>query len=239
MWSALAVVVALSGAFNGLQAQVATQTEVTVDFDAAQDDLSEGDRRFFSTTAADAAQLVGSHFPDFATSVHIRVMVGERDLREVGGVTGQADAPGEVMIAISSTFPGGVAGAMRTGLFSVLLHEFHHLTRGWTIRENQFGPGIPTAAVNEGLAAVYADTYSGRVFEGNAYPEHVVDWLDEILELPVDANYNTWMNQHPDGRRAIGYRVGRYIVHQAIERSGLDILELSSLSPSEILALAK
>jgi uncharacterized protein YjaZ len=141
------------------------------------------------------------------------------------------------MIAISSTFPGGVSGAMRAGLRSVLLHEFHHLARGWTIRENQFGPGIPIAAVNEGLAAVFADTYSGRLFEGYEYPEDVGDWLDEILELPVDANYNTWMNQHPDGRMAVGYRVGRYVVHQAMERSGQDILELSRLPPGEILAM--
>ncbi len=141
------------------------------------------------------------------------------------------------MIAISSSYPGGVAGAMRAGLRSVLLHEFHHLARGWTIRENQFGAGIPTAAVNEGLAAVFADTYSGRLFAGYEYPADVDQWLDEIMELPVDANYNEWMNQHPDGRMAIGYRVGRYIIHQAMERSGMDVLELSGLPPSEILAM--
>ena len=235
--NALIAVSVLFGAFNGLQAQAAPETTVSVDFDAVEGALTEEDQQFFRAKASDAAQLVRSHFPDFATAVRIRVLVGERDLSAVGGVTGQADAPGEVMIAISSTFAGGVSGAMRTGLYSVLLHEFHHLARGWTIRENRFGPGIPTAAVNEGLAAVFADTYSGRLFEGYEYPEEVDDWLNEILGLPVDANYNTWMNQHSDGRLAVGYRVGRYIVHQAIERSGLDILELSNLPPREILAM--
>ena len=237
MRNALVALFALSSAFSGLQPQVGAETTISVDFDAAEGALSGDDQRFFRTTASEAAQLVRSHFPEFATAVRIRVLVGERDLGALGGVTGQADAPGEVMIAISSTFPGGVAGAMRAGLRSVLLHEFHHLARGWTIRENQFGPGIPTAAVNEGLAAVFADTYSGRLFEGYEYPEDVGDWLDEILELPVDANYNTWMNQHPDGRMAVGYRVGRYVVHQAMERSGQDILELSRLPPGEILAM--
>ncbi len=143
------------------------------------------------------------------------------------------------MIAISSTFPGGVEQAMRTALYSVLLHEFHHLARGWTIRENQFGPGIPTAVVNEGLASVFADTYSGDLFEGYEYPGNVDEWFEEVLGLPVDAHYNTWMNQHPDGRMAVGYRVGRYVIHEAMERLGMDVLELSALPPSEILDIVQ
>lgn len=150
-------------------------------------------------------------------------------------MTGQANAPGEVMIAISSTFPGGPSRAVRTGLRSVLLHEFHHLVRGWTIEENEFGPGIPIAVVNEGLAAVFADTYSGHLFDAYEYPDNANEWLEEVLLLPIDANYNSWMNRHPDGRLAVGYRVGRYVVHEAIERSGKDILELSTLSPEQIL----
>jgi len=56
----------------------------------------------------------------------------------------------------------------------------------------------------------------------------------------VDADYSTWMmGEHPDGRNSIGYRVGRYIVHQAIANSGKSILELSGLAPNEILRLAE
>jgi hypothetical protein len=47
------------------------------------------------------------------------------------------------------------------------------------------------------------------------------------------------MGEHPDGRNSIGYRVGRYIVHQATANSGKSILELSELTPDEILALAE
>jgi hypothetical protein len=47
------------------------------------------------------------------------------------------------------------------------------------------------------------------------------------------------MGEHPDGRNSIGYRVGRYIVHQATANSGKSILELGELTPDEILTLAE
>ena len=84
---------------------------------------------------------------------------------------------------------------------------------------------------------MFADTYSGREFEGYEYPENADEWLREILRLPIDADYNSWMNRRPDGRMAVGYRVGRYVLHEAIRRSGQDILELSTLSPEEILGI--
>ena len=107
-----------------------------------------------------------------------------------------------------------------------------------TISGNHFGPGIATAAVNEGLANVFAEQYTGVSFEAEAYPENVDEWVVEILALPTDADYGEWMFEHPDGRQAIGYRTGRYIIHQAMANSGKTILQLSELSPDEILELA-
>jgi hypothetical protein len=90
--------------------------------------------------------------------------------------------------------------------------------------------------VNEGLASVFSEEYSGVYFEeAYGYPEDVARWLEEVLALPVDANYSTWMNIHPDGRTAIGYRLGRYIIHQATAKLAMNVLELSGLPPNEIL----
>jgi len=165
----------------------------------------------------------------------------DRDADIVGGVTGQAYAPGKVQIEFSSVFPGGISAAAQKALTSTVFHEFHHLDRGWTIQENKFGPGIPIAAVNEGLAAVFSEEYTGEYFEAAyAYPDDADKWLEEILALPRNADYSTWMmGVHPDGRNSIGYRVGRYIVHQASAHSGKSVLELSSLTPEEILRLAQ
>jgi hypothetical protein len=161
------------------------------------------------------------------------------DVDIVGGVTGRTDAPGVVIVELSRVFPGGISAAAQSALSSTIFHEFHHLERGWTIQGNKFGAGIPIAAVNEGLASMFSEEYTGVYFEeSESYPEDAFKWLEEILSLPKDANYSTWMmGEHPDGRNYIGYRVGRYIVHQAMANSGKNIIELSKLSPDEILGI--
>lgn len=214
--------------------------QVTVRFDdSGPGAIPEDVQQLIVSAATDVGRTVDALLPSLPDSILVSVVTVDRDLSVVGGVTGRAPVPGEVLIELSSTMPGGLDEAVRAGLGLALYHEFHHLARGWTIEGNRFGRGIPTAIVNEGLASVFAETYSGASFEAYDYPEEVGAWLDEIVALPVDASYDAWMNQHPDGRIAVGYRVGRYVVHEALRRSGRSIVELSALEPAEILALAK
>lgn len=161
----------------------------------------------------------------------------ERDLSSVGGVTGRADDPNTVAVYISTSFEGGVANAIDSGLAPVLYHEFHHLTRGWTMEGNKFGPGIVIAAINEGLANVFSEDHTGKAFAGNAYPEYADSWFREISTLPLNANYSHWMSEHPDGREAIGYKAGSYVIRQVMATSGLSVIELSALGVDDILAL--
>jgi len=187
----------------------------------------------------DSENKVRDLLSNLPAQIKVTVSAIDRDLTEVGGVTGRADSPDEIFIYLSSIFDGGVSAAANTGLSTTIFHELHHIARGWTIEENQHGPGIPTAVVNEGLAIVFAETYTGLSFEGNAYPDEAQAWLDEVMALPLDANYNQWMNQHPDGRLAIGYRTGNFIVTRAMEISDMSILELSKLSPDVILSMVQ
>jgi hypothetical protein len=178
--------------------------------------------------------------PTLPSVIEVTAVVIDRNIDGVGGVTGRANAPGKVQVALSRVYPGGILAAARKALSANIFHEFHHLDRGWTIQDNKFGPGIAIAAVNEGLADVFSEEYTGVFFEeANSYPEHADEWLAEIKSLPLDANYGEWMGEHPDGRDNIGYRVGRYIIHQATANSGKDILELSKLTPGEVLKLAE
>lgn len=214
--------------------------EVTVVVDPQSvADVSERVVSSIQGKAVAVSDSVEALLVEFDGDIRLNVRIVENDLDPVGGVAGWAARPGEVQLIISAAYPGGIESAIDQGLATVLFHEFHHLWRGWTIEQNRFGPGIPNAVVNEGLAAVFADTYSGVAWERFDYPENVQEWLDEILELPLDADYNTWMNDHPDGRIAVGYRTGRYVVHRAMAQSGLGIVELSALSPEEILALVR
>ena len=44
--------------------------------------------------------------------------------------------------------------------------------------------------------------------------------------------------QHPDGRLAVGYRTGNYLIRKAMAKSGKDVLELSKHTPDEIYKMA-
>lgn len=195
------------------------------------------DRARITEIVQEVAGRVRELFPDLADQVTVAVARVARDLSSVGGVSGRAEAPGEILIELQDGYPGGLS-AQTPALRQALFHELHHLVRGWTIRENAFGPGIAIAAVNEGLAEVFAEEQTGSVLEANEYPANVDEWAAEIQTLPVDADYGEWMFEHPDGRLAIGYRTGRYIIHQAMANSGMTVLELTEVPPREILELA-
>ena len=140
---------------------------------------------------------------------------------------------------ISNNYQGGVIDSVYEGIKSTIFHEFHHLSRGWAIQDNKFGPGISNAMVNEGLAVAFTEIYTGNIIDVNSYTEEADNWVKEILSLPLDASYAQWvMGEHPDGRTYIGYRTGNFLARQAMKNSGQSILELSSLMPNEIIKLA-
>jgi hypothetical protein len=170
--------------------------------------LSEAETARLTEILETTHAAVQADFPALTDGVRVELSLMDRDLEMVGGVTGRADAPGEIVIAISSVYPGGVSAAIETGLASTFAHELHHLVRGWTIQGNHFGPGIDIAAVNEGLAVAYSESLTGQAFAGNAPPEAETAhaWALEVRALPRDA----------------------------LAGSGLDIIELSEKSPEEI-----
>jgi hypothetical protein len=176
--------------------------------------------------------------PQLSEAIQFTLHIVDRDLSIVNGVSGRADEVNEIQIEVSSTYQGGLDQAIQDGLASTLFHELHHTVRGWVIYDNQFGKGIDIAAINEGLADVFSEIQSGQ--PSDHYPNNVDfdAWTMEIMALPKNADYGEWMFALPDGREAVGYRTGGYLVKRAMERSGKDILELSKLSVSEIYELA-
>lgn len=181
-------------------------------------------------------------FPGIPTKIVYKVETVDWDLTIVGGVTGMAithNPIGEIQIKISKTYLNGIEKAVTQGLSSTLNHELHHLKRGWSIEQNEYPQGIAIAAVNEGLAVVFAELLTGNSFEANIGPKEVDSWVYEIIELPAEANYQHWVSgQHPDGRLAIGYKAGRHIIYKALKHNSIGIMQLSNLSPKEILKLA-
>lgn len=219
-----------------------TTGTITTIFSTKGYDFNESEMNVIHSIIVHAESRVRTLLPNLDKAITVHINAIDRDMDIVGGVFGRAEAPGEVGFYLSTKTKGGVVASATTSLTSATFHELHHLARGWTMRENKFGnpAGIPVATVNEGLASVFADTYTNEYFDkAYGYPDNAAEWLDEIMKLPKDANYGHWVGGfHPDGRFAIGYRVGRYVVHQAMKNSGKSILELSEISPQAILDFA-
>lgn len=176
--------------------------------------------------------------PELAESIHFTVLIINRDLSIVNGMTGRADKPTEIEISFSSIYQGGIDKAIEDSLEFTLFHELHHTVRGWTIYGNKFGPGIDTAAINEGLADTFAEIQAGQAANNYTDAVNYDAWTKEILTLPRNANYGEWMFRHPDGREAIGYRTGSYLIKKAMKNSNKNILELSKMTISDIYELA-
>jgi hypothetical protein len=184
---------------------------------------------------------VRSLLPELPDSIKVIVENVDWDLDIVGGVTGRTEtnSPPLVLVQISQKYREGVIDSIYSGLKATIYHEFHHLSRGWAIQDNKFSYGIPNAMVNEGLAVVFTELYTGNVQQVNSYTDEADNWVKEIIALPLNASYSDWvMGEHPDGRTYISYRTGNYLVRKAMDRSGKDILELSELMPDEIIKLA-
>jgi hypothetical protein len=189
----------------------------------------------------DAEIEVKTILPKLPDNINVFVELVDWDLDAVGGVTGRTESndPPLVAIQLSKNYRGGNIDSLQSGIRSTIFHEYHHISRGWAIQDNKFSYGIPNAMVNEGLAVAFTEKYTGNIYEANSYTNQAHYWVEEILDLPLNANYSDWvMGEHPDGRTYIAYRTGNYLIHQAMSLSGKNILELSELMPDKIISLA-
>ncbi|WP_445385366.1 DUF2268 domain-containing putative Zn-dependent protease [Robiginitalea sp. IMCC44478] len=218
-----------------------TTANVEVIFQEDSLKFSTQKKAFIQKAVSHAEKEVRELIPNLPDSIRVIIEQVDWNLDLVDGVTGRTErnSPPLVLIQVSNNFQGGIADSLATGLRSTIFHEFHHLYRGWAIQDNKFGPGIPNAMVNEGLAVVFSEVYTGDINTVNAYTDETDTWVKEILDLPLNASYSDWvMGEHPDGRTYIGYRAGNYLIRRAMEKSGKNVLELSKLAPGEILNLA-
>ncbi|MGB5480194.1 MAG: DUF2268 domain-containing putative Zn-dependent protease, partial [Eudoraea sp.] len=203
--------------------------------------FTESQKVFIREVISNSEEEVRNLLPNLPDSIKVIVENVDWNLDIVNGVTGRTETnhPPLVLVQISNNYQGGVIDSVYQGIKSTIFHEFHHLSRGWAIQDNKFGPGISNAMVNEGLAVAFTEIYTGNIIDVNSYPEEADNWVKEILALPPDASYAQWvMGEHPDGRTYIGYRTGNFLARRAMNISGKNILELSSLMPNEIIKLA-
>jgi hypothetical protein len=230
------VLIIKSGFATNLNAQ--SSVEITYKEDSYKFKMSE--KELIDRIIVKSEKEIRRLLPSLPKDIKVTISISDANFDHIGGVNGQTDSnfPAQVTLEVSNNFPGGIEAAINSALKIIVFHEFHHLSRGWAMEDNKFGPGISIAMVNEGMAVAFQEIHTGVNLEHYAYPDDVNSWVEEILELPIDASWGIWMNIHSDGRHQIGYRAGSYLVRQAMEKSGKNILELSQLSPNEVTKMA-
>jgi uncharacterized protein YjaZ len=95
------------------------------------------------------------------------------------------------------------------------------------------------ARVTEGMASVFERDYAQATVPWATYTtEEAKPWVEELRQLPPDAERRSWLFRHPDGRRWIAYKAGAYLVDRAMHASGKSAAELVAMPTDQILRLA-
>ena len=201
--------------------------------------FSEEEQAVIVEIASATHAEVRESLPLLPAEIRLTVSVGRAVIPETGEI-GLAPQPGHVSWTVDPSRPEGIVAIARTSLRSTLFHELHHLARGYVVRGGAPRTSFMDAVVSEGMATAFERDFAGTMPPWGDYPEDIVMWVEELLVLPMSAygSYQEWMFQHPDGRRWIGYRVGTYIVDQAMMASGLSSADLVERSTEEILDFA-
>jgi uncharacterized protein YjaZ len=123
-----------------------------------------------------------------------------------------------------------------SGVRPAVYHEMNHAAR---FNIPIFHKTFLDNCVLEGLATVFTRDYAGEDAGWAKYPKNVADWLQEIVDKNDMFYWQHYMFKHPDGRRWMGYKVGTYIIDQAMKNSGKSVIELTKLECKDILKLSK
>lgn len=130
------------------------------------------------------------------------------------------------------------SGGLETVIRNIRPSVFHEMNHASRYNIPIFHKSLIDACIMEGLATVFERDYTGSAPLHGEYPESVIDWLAEIRGLGDTRSWEEYMFIHPDGRRWIGYKVGTYIVDEAIKRSEKSVIELTQMECTDIIDAA-
>jgi hypothetical protein len=215
-----------------------TARAITVEYPSQDGHVFSTDERQTIQRIADQTEReVRRILPKLPQEIVLEVRAGTDVISETGD-NGVALDPGRIGWMVDATRAEGVKAIAERHLRAALFHEMHHLVRGWTVKDGRVpGDTVMDAAISEGLATAFARDFANARDPWSEYPKEVASWAEEVMTLPKDAAYDEWMFKHPDGRRWIGYKVGVYVVDQAIAASGRSAADLATTSAEQIVAL--
>lgn len=171
-------------------------------------------------------------------SKHLTFVVQPREywLANVSKDNGRALNAGLIELAFhpktARTKPSKILGQVEP----LVLHEMNHAARySAKILPKTFLDNC----INEGLAVVFAREYTGYKAPWDKYPKEVTKWLKEVQKAGKCIDWYHYMFLHPDGRPWIGYKVGTYVIDQAMKNSGKTVIELTKMECRDIFKLSK
>lgn len=131
---------------------------------------------------------------------------------------------------------GDVARIAEHHLAKAFAHEAFHAARFRRLGEEAAGRFWAEIAIGEGLATVYARDFAGADEPWSDYDDTVIaEWAAELTDQPMDRTAMArWKFRHPDNREWIAYRVGTWLVDQALDNLGGSVADLVWTPASDI-----
>jgi hypothetical protein len=197
--------------------------------------FSSSERRSIQRIADQAAIEVRRSLPGLPGRLVLRVQSGS-DVMPETGQHASALPPDMVIWTVDASRAEGVQAIIDRQLRATLFHEFHHLVRTAT----RTPMTLMDHVVTEGMATAFERDFAPADPAWGRYPKNVRDWLDEMQSAPMEgvADRNAWLFRHPDGRRWIGYRVGTFLVDQAMTESRKSLPDLVTMPTEQVIDLA-
>lgn len=185
----------------------------------------------------DAETEAKALLPKLSTNLSLTVKAGKEVIPEKGEV-GRALGVDSIEVVIDPHHKRPILEIIDTEFRRMFFHEAHHTVRMAT---SKFKESLVSDAIFEGLGTVFERDFAGGEQPWGQYDNSVIhDWALELLSLDDNSiNRRDWFFDHPDGRRWIAYRVGTYIVDQAIKNNpGMTATTLVDVSSKDILAMS-
>lgn len=140
-----------------------------------------------------------------------------------------------VLLTFDADVPYGKELLMKS-LRERVFHELNHVYRWMDLKIDRH---MLNSVVFEGLATAFEDEYAGaEPLWGKYDGEPVEEWLKE-LSTKTNTEYDAYFFRHADGRRWMGYKVGTWLVREAMKNSGKTVIELTRMQWRELIELAE
>lgn len=189
----------------------------------------------YETELKNAYEGASSLLPFSSKHINFFVQPREYDLIDETNDHGKTHNSDFLEMAFNPTLDEAGLNAIIADIKPTVFHEMNHAAR-WNIPI--WHTTFLDDCIMEGLANVFAREYTQETAPWADYgQEDVAAWLKEIQDAGENIKYDEYMFKHSDGRRWIGYKVGTYIVDEAIKKSGKSITGLTAMECADILKL--